>query len=261
MTKQTDYEYSGLLATYWDLLRGDTSDWPDRRFFKTVVAESGQPVLDVGCGTGRLLLDFMIERVDIDGVDNSPEMLAICGEKAQKLGLHPTLFQRAMEALDLPRRYRTIVVPSSSFQLVTNPANARAAMKRFFSHLESNGKLVMPFMLLSSRENTEPVVTRETVYEGVRPEDGGLVRRSSRSTYDLVNQLEHTEDDYEVILNGEVIASEHYSRSPATRGYTQEQAVDSYRQAGFVDIQVTSGWTPNSATHADTLFCVSGTRP
>jgi len=87
--KETDYEYNGLMALFWDLLRGDTSQWPDRFFFKEVILSSGQPALDVGCGTGRLLLDYLAEGIDIDGVDNSQEMLEICREKAGKLGLKP----------------------------------------------------------------------------------------------------------------------------------------------------------------------------
>ena len=67
-----NYEYRDLLAQTWDLFRGDTSGWVDRFFYRDIITEYGQPVLDVGCGTGRLLLDYMGEGVDIDGVDNSP---------------------------------------------------------------------------------------------------------------------------------------------------------------------------------------------
>src|SRR5436190_23495097 len=119
-----DYEYRGLIAQAWDLLRGDTSEWEDRPFYRDIIRVNGQPVLDIGCGTGRLLLDYLVEGIDIDGVDVSPEMLELCRQKAHKRGLHPTLYQQPMEALDLSRSYRTIMVPSSSFQLLTDPHDA-----------------------------------------------------------------------------------------------------------------------------------------
>jgi len=112
---EPDYEYRGLMAATWDLGRGDTSNWSDRSLFRDIVRQYGQPVLDVGCGTGRILLDFLSEGVDIDGVDNSPEMLAICRDKSQKLGLSPNLYQQTMETLDLPRTYRTILVRQVPF--------------------------------------------------------------------------------------------------------------------------------------------------
>src|SRR5439155_22451604 len=99
--------------------------------------------------------------------------------------------------------------------------------------------------------------------EQVRPEDGALVRRRSRSTYDVANQLEHTEDVYEVIREGQVIASEHHSNSPDVRWYRQEQAVNLYRQAGFTDIRLVSGFTRSRqpASEGDSLFSILGTRP
>lgn len=74
-----DYEYRGLLASSWDLLRGDTSDWPDRPFYRAIILDDGQPALDVGCGTGRLLLDYLADGIDVDGMDLSPEMLETAG--------------------------------------------------------------------------------------------------------------------------------------------------------------------------------------
>jgi ubiquinone/menaquinone biosynthesis C-methylase UbiE len=91
MMKPPQYEYQGLMAEAWDVLRGDTSNWSDRHFYLAAIQNYGQPVLDVGCGTGRLLLDYLQQGIDIDGVDNSPAMLAICRRKAEDLKLKPGL--------------------------------------------------------------------------------------------------------------------------------------------------------------------------
>src|SRR5262249_16821072 len=157
------------------------STWPDRSFYREAILHSGQPALDVGCGTGRLLLDFLAAGIAIDGVDNSPQMLALCRDKARPLGLRPQLYHQPIERLALPRTCRTIIVPSSSFQLVTDPALAAQALARFFAHLELGGTLVMPFMLLWTGPATSGRIAGEweRVGEAIRPTDGALVRRWS----------------------------------------------------------------------------------
>lgn len=251
------YEYHGLLAETWDLLRGDTSGWTDRTFYRDVIARYGQPALDVGCGTGRLLLDYLAQGFDVDGVDNSPEMLEVCQEKAQRLGLAPRLFLQQMESLDLPRTYRTILVPSSSFQLLTSLDDAHEAMRRFHAHVHPGGVLVMPFMILwKDGDPTED--DWRVVAEKVRPDDGAVVRRHSRMRYDVASRLEHSEDIFEVIVDGVVVAREHHGRSPATRWYTQDEAVALYRAAGFTDVSIYAEFTFESAPPEIPLFAVIG---
>lgn len=247
------------MAATWDLLRGDASRWPDRAFYREVIARYGQPVLDIGCGTGRLLLDYLSAGIDADGVDNSPEMLAICRDKAATLGVRPTLYEQHMEALQLPRRYRTILVPSSSFQLVIDPGKPLETMRRFFAHLESGGVLVMPFMI--EWRSGEPLDAGwKVTAEKVRPEDGAVVRRRSCTRYDPANQLEHTEDIYEILQEDTIVASEHHRRSPAVRWYTQEQAVALFHKAGLAGIRVYAEFTFDAASEKDTLFTVIGTK-
>src|SRR5207248_1305085 len=144
------------------------------------------------------------------------EMVALCLAKAHQRGLHPTIYQQPMAALDLPRRYGTIVVSSSTFQLITDAEQAREAMRRFFAHLRPGGGLVMPFMLLW-REG-DPLETGWSHRPGkVRPEDGAVVRRWTHAWYEPAAQLEHTEVRYEVSRDGAVLAAEEHRRSPATR--------------------------------------------
>jgi SAM-dependent methyltransferase len=260
-----DYEYRGLIPEAWDVLRAEAPRWPDVAFYRDAVLASGQPVLDVGCATGRLVLAYLEQGLDTDAVDVSPEMLAIVRREAAARGVDVSgrLFQQPMEALALPRRYRTILVSSSTFQLLTAPAAAAEALRRFRLHLEPGGTLVMSLMLLWTEEPPAPIFTTEWSpwREAVRPSDGATFRRRSRSTFDMVQQLESTEDEYELVRDGRVAAAEAHARAPATRWYTQAQAVALLREAGFAGVRLTSGFTPEPARPEDTLFCAFATRP
>lgn len=150
-----DYEYRGMIASSWDLLRGDTSNYPDRGFFRDVIKHNGEPALIVGCGTGRLLLEYLADGIDVDGVDASPEMLAICQHKANQRSLEVRLYTQSMEILDLPRRYRSIIVPSSSFSLVTDLDGARRKLQRFHQYLQPGGILAISIWHITSEDSGE----------------------------------------------------------------------------------------------------------
>lgn len=251
----TDYEYHGLMAEAWDILRGDTSQWPDRFFYLDLVKKHGQPVLDVGCGTGRILLDFLGQGIDIDGIDNSPEMLVLCRRKSAGLGLSPNLYQQTMQEMVLPRSYQTILVPSSSLQLVIEPDQAVLAVRRFYEHLLPGGTLAAPFMTLWKEGN--PLDSTDE-RQAVRSEDGAVIRRFSWSSYDPITQCESTRDEYQLIVDGKIVTEEHHQRSPATRSYTQDQARALFEEAGFFQVTLYREFTFEPAQPEDTLFSVVG---
>jgi SAM-dependent methyltransferase len=85
-----------------------TEGGPEAAYYEKLIETSGQPALDLGCGSGRLLLRYLRAGLDVDGCDYSEDMLAACQERAVKEGLSPRLYAQAMHELDLPRRYRTI---------------------------------------------------------------------------------------------------------------------------------------------------------
>ncbi len=261
-----DYEYRGLMAQAWDLLRGDYSAWPDRPFYRAIIEQRAGPALDVGCGTGRLMLDYLQAGLDVDGIDNSPEMLSICREKAAAAGVDVDgrLFLQEMHLLALPRRYATIFVPSSSFQLLTDASYARLAMARFHDHLAVGGVLVMPFMSKLWRGRIVPPQMEwgdwRKIGEAQRPEDGATVRRWMRTRYDHDEQLEHEENRYEVLRDDVVIQTERLGRSPCVRWYSQAQARLLFEQAGFAVTTMTAGFTFDPATSEDTIFCILAAR-
>ncbi len=260
MNEQASKAYTGLMMSTWDLFRHNQENWDDRFLFQKVIGQYGEPVLDVGCATGRLLLTYLKEGIAVEGVDNSAEMLALCREKAKKAELHPTLYQQRMEQLSLPRTYKTIIVSSSSFQLLTDLDARREAMDRFHLHLDRGGALVMPFMTLWSEG--DPLETGwDLAGEATRDADGAVARYWSRTQYDVEAQLENAEYRYEVTLHGKTIAKEHQAFFPETRSYTQQQAIDLYEAAGFEHVRVWRNFTTDSATRDDTLFTVIGVRP
>jgi SAM-dependent methyltransferase len=247
------------------VLRADAPSWPDVAFYRSVIQASGQPVLDVGCATGRLVLAYLEEGIDTDALDVSPEMLAIVNRKAAERGVDVSgrLFQQQLEALRLPRQYRTIVVSSSTFQLLTDLAAATEALRRLYAHLEAGGTLVMSLMLLWKLEPPAPRFTTEWSEwrEGMRASDGAIFRRRSRSTFDMEQQIESSEDEYEMVLHGRVMAAEARARSPATRWYTQAQALALLHDVGFTEARLTSEFTFKPANPDDSLFCVLAKRP
>lgn len=252
-----DYEYRGLKAQAWDLLRGDTSTWPDRAFYLEVIRRSGQPVLDVGCGTGRLLLDYMQQGIDIDGIDNSPEMLDLCREKARALSLESQLYEGTMQTLDLPRRYRTILVPSSSLQLLIDPADAAEAARRLAAHLEPGGTLVASFMKM--RRPDQPLSFDWLPSGKAQRPDGAMLRRFTRSTYDPAMQLDRSATRFEVVVDGAIVESEIHDEE-TVREYTLDQSIALYESAGLANVHALSNFTLNAATDEDHIWCTLGVR-
>lgn len=59
----------------------------DRRdvgFFVAMARQAGGPVLELGCGTGRVLIPTARAGVEIVGLDVSAPMLAVCREKLSR---------------------------------------------------------------------------------------------------------------------------------------------------------------------------------
>jgi ubiquinone/menaquinone biosynthesis C-methylase UbiE len=195
--------------------------------------------------------------IDIDGVDNSPEMLAICRQKADALGLAPNLYEGYMESLELPRKYRTILVPSSSLQLIMEPVQAERALKRLLAHLTPGGGIAASIMTLW-REG-DPLES-EWDKSAVREVDGAEFRRHSWSRYTPASECEDTQDLYQKVVGGMVVAEEKHQRSPATRSYTQVQARALFERAGFGRVELYSEFTFDPVQPEDTMFVVIGQR-
>ena len=100
--------HHGLVARVWgEKIQDPTKEKP---FFDRIIASSGEPVLDVGCGAGRLLIPRLRDGLDVDGCDVSQAMLDQCRTRAYREGIEPRLYCQATHEINLPRAYRAIVM-------------------------------------------------------------------------------------------------------------------------------------------------------
>ena len=159
-----------------------------------------------------------------------------------------------MERFELPRRYRTVIVPSSSFQLLFDEHEAIEAMRAFVAHLAPGGTLAMPFIRL------ERAYEEEWTREATLP-DGTLVRRTSRATFDPAAGFEDTDERWDVIVAGEVVRSERKVRSPATRAWPIPAIADLYAGAGLVEVTWYSNFTRDPMRDDDEVTTVVARRP
>jgi SAM-dependent methyltransferase len=130
--------HHGLVARWWAEFN---VDGPEIDYFRRHV-ERGQPALDVACGTGRLLIPYLRDGLDVDGCDVSADMIELCGVRAAREAVSPTLLVQPMHELDPPRRYRTIYV-CGGFGLGSTRDQDAQALRRFHECLEPGGTLVL----------------------------------------------------------------------------------------------------------------------
>jgi SAM-dependent methyltransferase len=139
MTAQPQVWHYGLVAEYWAEFSHDV---PEQEYLQSQIERYGQPVLDLACGVGRLLVPLLQAGIDIDGCDISPDMLKHCRSRAERAGLVPRLYQATMHEFSLPRRYKTIYI-CDSFGLAGSRELNQATLNRCYQHLESGGALVV----------------------------------------------------------------------------------------------------------------------
>lgn len=139
--RQPETWHYGLVAKWWSEFNDDFRPH-EVAYFQAFIARDGQPALDVGCGTGRLLLPYLRAGLDVDGCDVSADMIALCREKAERAGLSPNLYVQPMHELQLPRTYETIYV-CGAFGLGSTREHDLEALRRFRDHLRPTGTLLL----------------------------------------------------------------------------------------------------------------------
>jgi SAM-dependent methyltransferase len=124
--------HHGLIADWWANFNLDA---PEVELYRPYLRS---PVLDAGCGAGRLLVPFRDEGFDVDGCDASADMIDRCRDRAPDA----TLWVSALHDLEPPRRYNSIVA-CGVFGIGTTREQDVEALRRLYDALEPGGTLVL----------------------------------------------------------------------------------------------------------------------
>jgi SAM-dependent methyltransferase len=140
------YEEYSFIADLYDHV-GLYRDRPDVAFFVEAATAAGSPVLEVGCGTGRVLIPTARAGVDIVGLDLSPHMLAVCRQRLQE---EPEagrgrvrLVEADMRDFDLGSRFTLATIPFRPFQHLLTVEDQLSCLGCIHRHLIDDGVLIL----------------------------------------------------------------------------------------------------------------------
>ena len=121
-------------------------DRADIAFFVEAASTAGGPVLELGCGSGRVLIPTARAGVDIVGLDASPQMLGVCAarlaEESATVQQRATLVQGDMRSFDLGRTFALITIPFRPFQHLLTVEDQLACLACVRRHLADEGRLL-----------------------------------------------------------------------------------------------------------------------
>ena len=117
---------------------GELYDWEYRRrradvqFYRTLADERDGPVLDIGCGTGRLMVPLLRDGHVVVGADRAPAMLDRAAARVRRLGIagrrRALLVRADLRALPLAPRFAFAVAAFHTIQHCETDAD----LLRFF---------------------------------------------------------------------------------------------------------------------------------
>jgi SAM-dependent methyltransferase len=130
-------------ARFFDAEYADYSD--DLPLVEAYARRTGGPLLELGCGTGRLLVPLACAGYEVTGVDLSPEMLGIARAKVEAAGVaqRVTLVQDDYAEASLAGKFRLTFVMMNTFLHLTTQAAQLRALRHWREHLAPGGLLLI----------------------------------------------------------------------------------------------------------------------
>lgn len=198
------YTDNSFLAEFYDSVV-PYRERQDVDFFVEMAQRSGGPVLEVGCGTGRILIPTARAGIEIVGLDASPFMLLVC---KKKLSSQPEsvqskvtgLVQGDMRAFELEREFILVTIPFRPFQHLLTVEDQISCLLNVRKHLVGGGRLILDVFNPSLPHLADEHYLQEHGEEPEFTTDDGrrVVRRARIVSRDYFNQITNNELTYYV---------------------------------------------------------------
>jgi SAM-dependent methyltransferase len=182
----TDDNYDRI-ARFYDVDMARNMAFDDVAFYRDLCLQTPGPVLELGCGNGRILLDLLAHGVDAVGVDASAGMLAALRRKALERQLPVRIARMDARRLGLRAGFAVALCPYSLITYVTDDGEVAALLRALWSLLRPGGICVVDAFIPRPRV-TVPTFTLD--YR--RPFGDGMLARWKRisAVGTTVNRIE-----------------------------------------------------------------------
>jgi len=195
-----EYDFIADLYDHVTLYR----DRPDVGFFVEAAKTAGSPVLEVGCGTGRVLVPTARAGVDIVGLDLSSHMLAECRKRLlgepEAVQRRARLIEADMRDFDLGSQFTLVTIPFRPFQHLITVEDQLSCLASIRRHLVEDGTLILDLFNPSLDFLVNRPVGEELDDEPVftTPDGRSVIRRHKTVAIDRFQQVGHYELIYYV---------------------------------------------------------------
>lgn len=253
-------DIDSLFVRAYDAFYVGGARWRDVAFYERLAREAGGPVLELGCGTGRIALPLAEKGLSITGVDISDGMLAVARSKAAarpaEVRDRLTLIHQDMSELDLGRTFSFVFVPARSFQHVLTVDLQRRSLDGIRRHLRPSARLALHLFdprldLLIDPDNPPPG------HSGTHPDTGlRYTGEVLQTRFDHLNQIRHDLWRYsEIGHGGEVLAQD--TREMALRWTYRWELHHLLRLCGFVVEAEYSDFSRSAPAYGKDLILVA----
>lgn len=182
----------------------------DIPLYTRLAAEQGGTVLELACGTGRVLLPLALAGNRVTGIDASPAMLALAQRKLDRAGAETAgrarLLEGDMRSVALDASFDLAIVAVKSFAYLLERQEQQRALERIAQHLRPGGLLAIDLLHPSlAWLGREPGSVHQDVAAYSPELQATVIRTETTVSTDRARQVRAIRSAYEIIADdGEV---------------------------------------------------------